>query len=58
VLLPTVTDLPQLLIEMDRLVVEQAWGAPGDNLVIVSSLDGRDGHIDTLHVHSVAQFEV
>ncbi|MDZ4780758.1 MAG: pyruvate kinase [Planctomycetia bacterium] len=57
VLLPSVTDLPQLLIEMDRLVVEQAWGAPGDNLVIVSSLDGRDGHIDTLHVHSVARFE-
>ncbi len=54
VLLPSVTDLPQLLIEMDRLVVDEAWGSPGDNLVIVSSLDGRDGHIDTLHVHCVA----
>jgi pyruvate kinase len=54
VYLPEVTDLPQLLIEMDRLVVEESWGTPGDNLVIVSSLDGRDGHIDTLHVHCVA----
>lgn len=54
VLMPQVTDLPQLLIEMDRLVVDQAWGAPGDNLVVVSSLDGRDGHIDTLHVHCIA----
>jgi len=54
VYLPEVTNLPQLLIEMDRLVVQEAWGSPGDNLVIVSSLDGRDGQIDTLHVHCVA----
>jgi pyruvate kinase len=54
VYLPEVTNLPQLLIEMDRLVVQEAWGTPGDNLVIVSSLDGRDGQIDTLHVHCVA----
>ena len=25
----------------------------GDTLVVVSALDGRDGHIDTLHVHEV-----
>ncbi len=54
VYLPEVTNLPQLLIEMDCLVVQEAWGSPGDNLVIVSSLDGRDGQIDTLHVHCVA----
>ncbi len=53
VYLPHVVDLPQLLSEMDHLVLEQRWGDVGETLVVVSALDGRDGNIDTLHIHRV-----
>jgi len=53
VYMPDVVDLPQLLNEMDRLVLCQHWGDIGDVLVVVSALDGRDGNIDTLHIHRV-----
>ena len=48
-----VVDLPQLLDEMDHLVLAQRWGDVGELLVVVSALDGRDGNIDTLHVHRI-----
>ena len=51
VLMPHVVDLPQLLKEVDQLAHHQGWGQPGEALVIVSALDGRDGNTDTLHVH-------
>ena len=53
VYLPHVVDLPQLLSEMDHLVLDQKWGEVGETLVVVSALDGRDGNIDTLHIHRV-----
>jgi pyruvate kinase len=53
VYLPHVVNLPQLLSEMDHLVLEQQWGEVGETLVVVSALDGRDGNIDTLHIHRV-----
>jgi pyruvate kinase len=51
--LPEVSNLHELLCEMDRLVVSQQWGGPGDMIVVVSALDGRDGNIDTLHIHRI-----
>lgn len=51
--LPHITDIPQLLAEMDQLVHSRQWAATDDELVVVSALDGRDGTIDTLHIHRV-----
>ena len=50
---PDVTTLPELLEKIDHLVLDKRLGAEGDTLVVVSALDGRDGHTDTLHVHRV-----
>ena len=47
---PGIVTLSQLLDEMDRLVLDEQLGDVGDVLVVVSALDGRDGHTDTLHV--------
>ena len=55
VLLPHVVDLTQLLGEMDQLARSEGWGEAGDVLVVVSALDGRDGHIDTLHIHRIGR---
>lgn len=52
-LLPQIVNLGQLLEQIDRLAHEQQWASPGHKLVVVSALDGRDGSIDTLHVHQV-----
>lgn len=51
--LPEISKLSQLLEKMDELALEKHWASPGDNLVVISALDGRDGRIDTLHVHHV-----
>jgi pyruvate kinase len=53
VLMPDVVDLTQLLGEMDSLAQREGWGQSGDVLVVVSALDGRDGNIDTLHIHRI-----
>ena len=50
---PDVTDMPQLLAEIDQLAIDQHWGAAGDRLVVVSALDGRAGNTDTMHVHEI-----
>jgi pyruvate kinase len=50
---PNIVTLGQLLDEMDRLVLDEQLGEVGDVLVVVSALDGRDGHTDTLHVRHV-----
>lgn len=51
--LPTIVNLSQLLSQIDRLAHQQNWASAGHKLVVVSALDGRDGSIDTLHVHQV-----
>jgi pyruvate kinase len=53
VYMPDIVSMSQLLEEMDQLVLARHWGEVGDTLVLVSSLDGRDGNTDTLHVHHV-----
>jgi pyruvate kinase len=53
VYMPDIVSMSQLLEEMDHLVLARHWGEIGDTLVLVSSLDGRDGNTDTLHVHHV-----
>ena len=50
---PNIATLGQLLDEMDRLVLDEQLGEVGDVLVVVSSLDGRKGHTDTLHIRHV-----
>lgn len=51
--LPNIVNLPQLLEQIDQLAHDQKWATAGHKLVVVSALDGRDGSIDTLHVHRV-----
>lgn len=51
--LPTIVNLSQLLEQIDQLAHDERWAGPGQKLVVVSALDGRDGSIDTLHVHQV-----
>ena len=53
VYMPEIVSLAQLLDKIDQTIPERGWGSVGDTLVVVSALDGRDGHIDTLHVHEV-----
>ena len=51
--LPHIADIPQLLAEIDQLVLSRNWAETDEELVVVSALDGRDGTIDTLHIHRV-----
>ncbi len=50
VLLPGIDSLSELLDVIDGMVVEQKWGDHGDQIVVVSSLDGRHGDIDNLNI--------
>ena len=50
---PNVTTLSELLEKIDDIILGDQLGAEGDTLVVVSALDGRDGHTDTLHIHRV-----
>lgn len=51
--MPEVVCMSQLFDHMDTLAKAGQWAEPGDTLVLVSSLDGRDDHTDTLSVHRV-----
>ncbi len=53
--LPHVADIPQLLAEIDQLALSGDWAQIGDELVVVSALDGRRGRVDTLHIHRVSR---
>ena len=50
---PDVMTFSELLEKIDDLILGDELGVEGDTLVVVSALDGRDGHTDTLHVHRV-----
>lgn len=52
--LPQVMIMPHLLNELDRLAGECGWGAEGEVVVVVSALDGQNGHTDTLHLHRIS----
>ena len=50
---PEITELPQLLSKVNELAHDQDWGQNGDNLLVVSGLGSQDGHVDTLHIHTI-----
>ncbi|HRE98908.1 MAG TPA: pyruvate kinase [Pirellulaceae bacterium] len=50
---PEIHNMTQLLAKMNELALTQHWGEAGDHVLVVSGLDGQDGHVDTLHVHVV-----
>ena len=52
-LIPEIRNMQQLLDKMNELALSMHWGETGDNLLVVSGLDGQNGHVDTLHVHRV-----
>lgn len=50
---PEITELPQLLSKVNELAHSQNWGENGDHLLVVSGLGSQDGHVDTLHIHTI-----
>ena len=49
--LPSVANFRQLLEAIEQLAPQRNWASEGDSLVVISALDGCDGHTDTLHVY-------
>ena len=51
---PSIVDMSQLFDAVDGLALAHQWGTTGDLLVLITALDGHDGHTDTLHLHRIS----